>query len=749
MLEVAGWLLDLYDDPQDDVTLWLLAEDGRRLRLRQSLALTFYIAGEERMLRAAQDYLRRLPLPSELFRTRRRDLFLPEPIDVLAVRSRASDQAALFRQVANRYPDLTYYDCDLPLSLHHAARYDTFPLARIRVRCAEDGEIFELKTLDSPWEIDLEPAPLRVLQLEPDCDPSHAPPRALLARFERCNYRLPLDPPRPLLINLRALLARHDPDLLLTGWGDTWLLPMLLELSKVHGLPLPLNRHEGREAGLREERSYFSYGQIVFRGQQVHLFGRLHIDHRNAMLWDDYGVEGVLEAARVTGLPVQVAARNSPGGGISAMQIRTALQAEYTPAGGILVPWHKQQVERGKTALDLLRTDQGGLIYQPLVGLHRDVGELDFISMYPSIMVHCNISPETRLPEGLGPSPEPPGLIPQTLAPLLEKRVAIKRRLAEMPAWHPRRKLYKAYASAHKWLLVTCFGYLGYKNARFGRIEAHEAVTGCGREALLRAKEAAEDAGFCVLHMYVDGIWVSRPDARHPEDFQPLVEEIARRTGLPIALDGIYRWVAFLPSRLDARVPVPNRYFGVFQDGSLKVRGLETRRRDTPAWIGKVQMEMIELLARVEDAGRLPDQLPALVELLRARLTELRAGRVPLEDLLVGQRLTRDLEEYSVPSPAARAAAQLAAIGKHIRPGQRVRFLLLRGQPDVHAWDLPELPDPARLDLSRYRELLMRAASSVTQPLGVDQETLEAWVEGAIPVVLLESARVSQPCRPR
>jgi DNA polymerase-2 len=297
-------------------------------------------------------------------------------------------------------------------------------------------------------------------------------------------------------------------------------------------------------------------------------------------------------------------------------------------------------------------------------------------------------------------------------------------------------------------LLVTCFGYLGYKNARFGRIEAHEAVTGCGREALLRAKEAAEDADFCVLHMYVDGIWIVRPDASRPEDFQPLVEEIARRTGLPLALDGIYRWVVFLPSRLDSRVPVPNRYFGVFQDGSIKVRGLETRRRDTPAWIGAVQMEMIEMLAKVEDADRLPDQMPRLVGLLRKRLAELRSGRVPMEDLLVGQRLTRAIEEYRVPSPAARAAAQLAAVGKHTRPGQRVRFLLLRGQPDVYAWNLSELPDPARLDLSRYRELLMRAASSVTQPLGVDQAMLEAWVEGVVPVELLEKVVINPPCMP-
>lgn len=135
---------------------------------------------------------------------------------------------------------------------------------------------------------------------------------------------------------------------------------------------------------------------------------------------------------------------------------------------------------------------------------------------------------------------------------------------------------------------MTCFGYLGYKNARFGRIEAHEAVTTWGREALLRAKEAAEEHGFTVLRMYVDGLWVKREGCRQPQDFQPLLEDIARRTRLPVALDGVYRWNTFLPSRVDARWPVPNRYFGVFQDGSIKVRGIDMRRRDTTPFIAEV-----------------------------------------------------------------------------------------------------------------------------------------------------------------
>jgi DNA polymerase-2 len=194
--------------------------------------------------------------------------------------------------------------------------------------------------------------------------------------------------------------------------------------------------------------------------------------------------------------------------------------------------------------------------------------------------------------------------------------------------------------------------------------------------------------------------------------------------------------VVFLPSRIDARVPVPNRYFGVFQDGSIKVRGLEARRRDTPTWIAGVQMEMIERMAQVETAAELPGLLPGLIDLLRERLDDLRCGRVPLEDLLVGQRITKELAEYATPSAAARAAAQLEALGKHMRPGQRVRFLHLRGDPDVHAWNLPEPPDPARLDVNRYRTLLLRAASAVVQPLGVEQEQLEAWLDGGYAVSL-------------
>ena len=731
-MEYKGWLLDVYDDPQDGVILWLLGESGERLRLRQAFPVTFYAAGPGGRLRALWQWLESQPIQVTLRRAEKRDLFQPAAQAMLAVEvAQAYRQPQLFAQACAAFPDLTWYDADVPVALRHAAACGTFPLAHLLVEADELGRVQRIQPLDTRWTLDPPPAPLRILELEPDCDPRHGTPRTLLVRYEKAEWRLPLASPRPLLVNLRALLQRHDPDLLLTAWGDTWLLPYLIELGKRHNLPLPLNREPGRAAAFRPERSYFSYGQVVYRGQQVSLFGRWHIDRHNATLWDDYGPDGTFEFARVPCLPAQAAARLSPGSGISAMQVVCALQI------GVPVPWHKQQVEDFKTALDLLHSDMGGLVYQPLVGLHRDVGAIDFISMYPSIMVRGNISPETHPHDPSLPGEEPPGLIPQTLGPLLEKRVALKQRLGTLPHWHPRRSADKARSSAHKWLLVTCFGYLGYKNARFGRIESHEAVTAGGREALLRAKEAAEDQGFAILHMYVDALWVQKPGASQPQDFQPLLDEVAARTGLSIALDGVYRWVAFLPSRVDGNVPVANRYFGVFQDGSIKARGIESRRRDTPVFISEVQMELLEWLAKAESADDLEHYIPGAFKLLRHRLAQLAAGKVPPEKLLVGQKLSRKLEEYSAPSPAARAAAQLAVAGKESAAGQRIYFVWLRGQPDVHAWDRPEPLDPRRLDLGRYRELVLRAAETIFLPLGIEPVMMRELVtSGACAVPL-------------
>jgi len=720
MAELTGWLLDVYAGAQG-LTIWLLGEAGERHCLHQTFPVTFYVAspagehvdGRAPDLRAAWRWLSSQKEPMQLARADRLDLFAGA-IPVLSIEMQhPGDLQGLFRRFSTAFPNLTFYDADLPISLRYAAVFGVFALCRCRVEL-QGNQIKTIAALDSPWDIDPEYPPLRVLGLEPECNPAHAEPKGIIFSYTGYRYRLPFEPVRGLLANLKAVLRMVDPDLILTSWGDTWLLPKLLELSK--DSPLLLNRDPSAIITRKEQRTYYAYGQVIYRGAQVHLAGRWHIDTCNAVMYHDYGLDGIFELARVTGLPIQTVARVSPGTGISSMQIVTALRQ------GILVPWHKQQAEASKNLLELVHADMGGMVYQPTIGLHENVAEVDFVSMYPSIMAHFNISPETVVLGEYNPRTGLPitraerGLVPETLQPLLEKRIAIKSQLLVLPKWDPRRKRYKAAASAHKWLLVTCFGYLGYKNARFGRIESHEAVTAFGREILLHAKEAAEDLGFEVLHLYVDGMWIKKPDSVTVADFQPLLDEIVTRTGLPIGLDGVYRWVAFLPSRVDARIPVANRYFGVFQSGEIKVRGIELRRHDTPDFIKELQQQMLDVLAKAPDAEQARGLLPEVQALVRRRRADLKHGRVPLEKLIVHQTLSRELVAYRSPSPTAVAARQLAEYDKELRPGQVVRFVFTLGKPGVRAWDVPGGLDARTIDIFRYSTLLERAAQTIFQP---------------------------------
>ena len=743
MPELKGWLLDLFEDQEEGLVLYFITGDGQYMRLHQEFPITFYALGQSNELRELWRFLAAQPCHPKLSRVTRSDVFTRRDETVLAVEtSNAYVQRALFQKVLQAFPNLTYSDVDIQISLRFSAATGVFPTAYCQATFDENHTLLSIKSLDDAWSVADPQIPLRVMSITPNENPAHVDPSQLVVEVKGKTCKLDLEPEQLLLINLRALLMRYDPDLLLTEWGDTWLLPRLIESAQRCNVGLPLNREPRKDIRWQKERTFFSYGQIVYRGQQVQLFGRCHIDKRNAALWNDYQLDGVLEACRVTSLPLQVSARTSPGTGISSIEILTALRE------GILVPWQKQQAEIVKPASELFVADQGGLVYQPKVGVHKHVAEIDFVSLYPAIMVNFNISPETIMTDptagnlvpslGIAIDSTKEGIVAKSLRPLLVKRVSLKNKLGSLLPKDPLRTALSYRASALKWLLVTCFGYLGYKNARFGRIEAHQAVTAYGREILLRAKEAAEEAGFEVLHLYVDALWVCKDGCEKPEDFEDLLVKINERTDIPIALDGIYRWVVFVPSRQNVNRPVPNRYFGVFQDGSLKIRGIDARRHDTTPFIGETQMRILEMLAEHDEPR---EALPDVLRYLKFRLRRLRNGEVPLNDLLVRQRLGHELDAYRALPAAGRAARQLESIGKHLRPGQRVAFVYMRGKPGVHAWDLPNPPDPKAVDWLYYQELMIRAASTVLQPWVGTEERLRE-------LVLKESFQLSLPRSP-
>jgi DNA polymerase elongation subunit (family B) len=127
-------------------------------------------------------------------------------------------------------------------------------------------------------------------------------------------------------------------------------------------------------------------------------------------------------------------------------------------------------------------------------------------------------------------------------------------------------------------------------------------------------------------------------------------------------------------------------------------------------------LAVLDILARANTPQELADHLPMALACVEHAKRDLKVGHVPSEDLIVTQKLSRELDGYRTPSPAAHAAQQLQAAGSQVAPGQSMRFLYTRGRPGVHAWELPEALEPGRLDVKRYCVLLDRAMQTVLEP---------------------------------
>lgn len=738
MKKYTGWLFDLYPHPTEGVALWLVGEDGNTHRFHQDFESVFYAYGPVPRLHELGKHIRSKYPKQEvrLERVTKEDLFAgPRELMGIGI-SNVLLYKSLMEDIQENFSDLVLYDVDIPLTVRYAARYDVFMMALCEVLAESDGKLIGIRALDTPYEISPKLPQLRVLTLKPDSDPSYTSPHYLIAKFGKAYMRTSFDKPMELLQLLNSVLSSFDPDVIQTHYGDSWLFPHLQELSKKTGISFHPNRDTSMPVLRRKEVSFFNYGHAHYRAAQTHLRGRWHIDVKNCMLYNQYQLMGVIEQTRLGSLPLQEVARRSPGASIASMQNLTAMRR------GTLVPYQHQKGEIPKTFNEFVRADRGGLVFQPTPGIFQNVAVLDFSSKMASIMIEYNVSPETvvsmdadgdgyEIPELGVKISYRPGLVPQTLKNMRDKRLSLKRLLKSMdkndPLHRNNHRRYKAVSDALKWLTVVCYGRLGFANSTFGRINAHEVVSYLSRQVITKAKLVAESNGFDVLHLYVDSLFVSRPNATK-EDFQALVREIERETRLPMDLENVYAWFAFLGSRQNSNVSVANRFYGIAANGEHKLRGIALRRRDTPRFVASVQAGVLDILAEESDSSKLPECLPAVLAFVREQFSALKNRTVPLEELVVTQTLSRELDSYSVLSPLASAARQLQAQGKAIKMGQRIQLIYISRAPGVFAWGSSNPPDPRMVDVLRYQELALRAVHEILQPVGVTEQILKNWL---------------------
>jgi len=743
---VRGWLFDVYPSGPNEMTVWVIAENGERLKLVDSFTHRIYVSGKFSDLKSLTEKIsdsrsvagwRLVEKYADFMEARKRKVL---EIDMSDYRRTSFFARKIVR--LGGYEKFRLYNIDVPISQAYFYEKDVFPLAHVIV--IDDGKGLCCDVQDSVESVDYNVPPFRSMWLNVDVKKEGALQR-LTDKIDSVSLEsgdktivISEGDEKDKILKIVEAVKEKDPDLIFTHGGDSFIFPYLAYRAFVNGvlnrfvlsrenIPLKAKKHRGR--------AFFSYGRVYHKAPMRRLYGRVHIDVDNTFMYTACGLEGLIEVSRTCRVPLQRAARASIGSIMSSLQLYTAWKND------ILIPWKKREPESFKSAWDLLVADRGGFVFEPKLGFHTDIVGVDFTSMFPMLMLTRNISPETvlckccpnsklRVPElGYNICEKRRGIVPKTLDLLLSKRLRYKGLMREATD-ERQRHMYNMRQAALKWILVTCFGYLGYRNARFGKVDAHIAVCAFARDALLKTAKMAELHGFEVIHGIVDSLWLKKAGVS-PKEVAQFCKEVSKIINVPLNVEGKYRWIVFLPSKVLEGVPVLNRYYGVFENGKVKMRGIDARRGDTPRFIREAQVEMIRALATSADFDDFSAKILNAIDVLREYATKLISNQIGIQDLLITKRLSKSPSGYAHDVFQAVAAKQLEKAGFEVSAGQTVRYLIVDSKSRTvnNRVLAAELLKPKTChDVQKYLDMLISAGETLLGVFGYTKSKIRGEV---------------------
>ncbi len=740
---ISGWLFDAYAK-NNKMVFWIKQKNGKTTRLEEEWSHPIYVAADDKSLFKTiieNEIISGFVSSHQVLPKYERLTDSSESL-VLQLRLKDSNKAVkLASEIEKmfRFGQIRIYNVDVLPAQTYFYEQDIFPLAYCQIY---DKSSIKWNIKDDVWSTDYElPIFSNVhLRVFPKIDEGKIPRYTdRIGHIEIQNYmtgetvEIEEESEADIFGRLMKEIADINPDFMLTDDGDSFTFPYLIERANHNSINLELGKEKSPLIKPRKEgTSYFSYGRIFFKPSTIKLSGRIHIDTDNSFIIAESGLQGLYELARICRMPFHTASRASIG------KCMSSLQFYYATKQNVLIPWKPTLSEHPKNLEELIIADRGGMILEPRIGVHEKVAELDFVSLYPSIMQKMNISAETvlcrccldsklRVPQldSYYRCEKRRGLVPKALEILLTKR-KIYKKLRNSVSDIKLKKIYDSRQTALKWVLVTSFGYLGFNNAKFGRIDAHIAVCAFDREILIRTMRTAEWNEFEVLHAIVDSIWVQKKD-RHTNlsqnNYERLKDEIETETGFDISLEGVYKWIAFVPSKDNDIVGVPNRYFGVFEDGTLKLRGIESRRHDCPVFFSNYQQIILNMLAETDTVNDVITMFPKIQDVFGKHLKLLKERRVSLNELVFTKRTSKNYDEYQDRNTVENnAILNLHGEGKSLRAGEILKYIIIdyyRSNSKKRSIPIELANSRTKYDVKRYCEILKEVTSTVTGPFGL------------------------------
>jgi DNA polymerase elongation subunit (family B) len=372
----------------------------------------------------------------------------------------------------------------------------------------------------------------------------------------------------------------------------------------------------------------------------------------------------------------------------------------------------------------------GGYVYPPKEGIHKNIALFDFMSLYPSITITHNVSPETLYCQcmngdksgGVHKVPgtdyyyckSHPGFISATLKQLVEKRRAIKKEMEgrDRDGDEYRRMDNRQYAL--KVLANASYGYYGYAGSRWYSRVCAQSITAWGRHYIQRVIRKAEKMRYEVVYGDTDSLFVK---VRSRKDAERLLEA-ANRT-LPGAMElefqGLYKAGIFVPAKTG--LAAKKRYALIDDEGEITIRGFEIVRRDWSP-IARDTQEKV-LLAILRDNS--PEQA---LSTAKKTIQRIQKGAVDIDKMIIHTQLTRPLKEYEQIGPHVSAARKALSRGRPIAQGSMISYVITKGSGSISERAEPA-EDAENYDPEYYiNNQVVPAAMRVLAALGYTEDEL-------------------------
>ncbi len=359
-------------------------------------------------------------------------------------------------------------------------------------------------------------------------------------------------------------------------------------------------------------------------------------------------------------------------------------------------------------------------------GIVRDVHVADFASLYPSIILSWNMSPETKrdvpvngpVPEGhcrspktgIGFSTEIEGILPTALREMIRMRKVWSEKEASLPPGTPEAKEAKRRSMAYKVAANSFYGVVGSPFSRYYDRSVAESVTQNGVWLITETVAAATARGFEVVYGDTDSFFAMKASQTDMEVFvdwcnRELYPALLAKVGckpehraIKLAYEKAFDRLIIVTKKRYAGtflhfkgtaakpMPVEGEAFDPARHSRPEIKGLEYKRGDISVLASRLQEKVImDLMSGIER----PEAFRSHVE---AALLHVSKDYLPLDEVAVSKSLSKPIAEYhrktalgndqAVP-PHVRVAEKLLASGRSIGEGARVSYVVFDGRDGI------------------------------------------------------------------